>query len=323
MSEMLTALQWVPPEGEVTLRTAPEKARHQPFRWPTPPFANYPDATEQSRPEPCEILGLNESRKTGRLIFFVPDESVVHVQVPPARTTVALRFQQFKALTLLTPLSPVTTESGDPAASILGRPEPSNFRITLHGGGEMSGVTIGHFELKHGLFLFPPADEHGAVRRMFLPQDAYTSCEIGSRIGELLVEQQAATPEQIEEAAQEQQRLRSRKLGDILLTQKVVTPEQLMEALDQQAKMPMVRIGESLCTLGLITPAQLDTALAQQQRDRTVPLGELLVHHGIVSRQDLQTALARKMGYPLVELESFPIEVDALKSASASRWPSD
>jgi type II secretory ATPase GspE/PulE/Tfp pilus assembly ATPase PilB-like protein len=313
MSEMLSPLQWVPPESELTMRTVPAKTRHQPFCWPTPPFANYPDATEQSRPEPCEILGLNESRKTGRLIFFVPDESVVHVQVPPARTTVALRFQQFKALTLLTPLAPVAPQGGDPAASMLGQPEPSTYRVMLRGGGEMSGATIGHFELQHGLFLFPPADQNGAVHRMFVPHDAYTTCEVGSRIGELLVEQQAATPEQIEQAAQEQQRLRSRKLGDILLTQKIVTPAQLIEALDQQAKMPMVRIGQSLQTLGLITPAQLDNALAQQKRDRTVPLGELLVHDGVVSRQDLQTALARKMGYPLVELEKFPIEVDAVK----------
>ena len=97
-----------------------------------------------------------------------------------------------------------------------------------------------------------------------------------------------------------------------MLTQKAVTPEQLIEALDRQAKTPMVRIGESLRSLGLITPLQLDNAL-EQQRDCSMPLGQLLVDDGIVSRQDLQTALARKMDYPLVELEKFPIEVEAVK----------
>ncbi|HET6598567.1 MAG TPA: ATPase, T2SS/T4P/T4SS family, partial [Burkholderiaceae bacterium] len=53
--------------------------------------------------------------------------------------------------------------------------------------------------------------------------------------------------------------------------------------------------------------------LAQQQTDRSVPLGELLVRMGMVSREDLQLALARKMGYPLVDVDAFPIEADALR----------
>ena len=41
--------------------------------------------------------------------------------------------------------------------------------------------------------------------------------------------------------------------------------------------------------------------------------GELLVKGGLLSRQDLQTALARKMGFPVVDVASFPIEADALR----------
>jgi hypothetical protein len=44
-----------------------------------------------------------------------------------------------------------------------------------------------------------------------------------------------------------------------------------------------------------------------------VPLGELLVRMGVVSRSDLQVALSRKMGYPLVDLDAFPVEPDALR----------
>src|SRR5262249_8175326 len=84
-------------------------------------------------------------------------------------------------------------------------------------------------------------------------------------------------------------------------------------ALDKQASMPMVRIGEALLGLGLINDAQLKEALEQQKQDRGVPLGELLVRMGLVSKQDLQTALARKMGYPLVDVASFPVEADAVR----------
>jgi len=65
--------------------------------------------------------------------------------------------------------------------------------------------------------------------------------------------------------------------------------------------------------LGLISVDQLHDALRQQQSDRTVPLGELLVRLGLVSRQDLLGALARKMGYPLVDLDKFPAEAEALQ----------
>ena len=54
----------------------------------------------------------------------------------------------------------------------------------------------------------------------------------------------------------------------------------------------------------------------QQQLDRSVPLGEMLVRMGVVSRDELQIALARKMGYPLVDLEAFPVETEALRKLS-------
>ncbi|MBC7730413.1 MAG: Flp pilus assembly complex ATPase component TadA [Bacteriovorax sp.] len=77
--------------------------------------------------------------------------------------------------------------------------------------------------------------------------------------------------------------------------------------------MPLVRIGEALVSLGMVTDAQMQAALLQQQSDRSVPLGELLVRMGVVSREDLQIALARKMGYPLVDVDAFPPETDALQ----------
>ncbi len=311
MSEMLSPLQWVAPDlGRAAAST---KAPYPPFCWPVPPFADYPDATPQVRPEPCEIVGLNDGRQAGRLIFFVPDQAVVHLQLPPARTTMALRFSHFKTLALLTPLQPLAARDGDAARRLLGAPLRSHYRVRLREAGELSGETIGHVEAPHGLFLFPPVDDGGAVRRLFVPREAYAGFEVGPRIGDVLVEQHAATPAQVESALLEQQRLRSRKLGDILLVQQVVTPEQLVAAIERQSTMPLVRIGEALQSMGLISQQQLDAALDQQRQDRTIPLGELLVRSGVVSRQDLQTALARKMGYPLVDVEKFPFEVEAIR----------
>ncbi|MEY4562858.1 MAG: hypothetical protein RLZZ618_2135 [Pseudomonadota bacterium] len=297
---------------------AVEKVQLASFRWPTPPFVAYPDALEQSQAQRCEFVGVNGNKVNGRLIFFVPDDFVAHVQVPPARTTMPLRFSQFRSLRILDPLTPASPPvATGPNASLslsIGEQRPvSPFRVSLPDGGVMEGETIGHVENEHGLFLFPPVDADGSVQRLFVPRNAYTAVDVGARIGELLVAQKVATSAQVEQAVDAQQQLRNQKLGDILLMRQVVTPTQLLAAIEKQASMPMVRIGEALTSLGMVTEEQLADALSQQKQDRNVPLGELLVRMGMVSREDLQSALARKMGYPLVNIDAFPFEEEAIR----------
>jgi type II secretory ATPase GspE/PulE/Tfp pilus assembly ATPase PilB-like protein len=284
------------------------------FRWPTPPLATYPPPSVQVEPEPCQIVGLNGRVMQGRLNFFVPSERVAHIQVPPARTTMPLRFAQFRTIVLTQVLKPVAIpqELAAQHDGALAERPITNYRVHLVGGGTLEGDTIGHVENDIGLFLYPPVDLHGGVHRLFVPAEVIAGVEIGPLIGQALVDAEALTSEEVHQAVGVQQNLRNQKLGDILLTQKVVTPEQLVAAIERQSQMPMVRIGEALIALGLITEDQLETALKQQQFDRTVPLGELLVRLGMVSRQDLMNALARKMGYPLVDLDKFPADPDAL-----------
>jgi type II secretory ATPase GspE/PulE/Tfp pilus assembly ATPase PilB-like protein len=305
------------------MSTPLDKLSREAFCWPTPPYASYPLAAPQTDPLPCEIVGRNGKKTTGRLTFFVPEEGVAHVQLPPARTTLPLRFDQFQSLALTTPLHPVPMALNDPHAVLLGHRAHSIWSLHLAGGAEIEGETIGHVENEFGLFLFLPccaadADDDGSVTRMFVPRSAYTHFEIGSRIGELLVEQNSATTQQIEQAVGAQASMRSARLGDILVTRQLVTPEQLLAAIERQASMPMVRIGEALTSMGLVSEPQLAEALAQQKLDRGVPLGELLVRMGVVSREDLQLALARKMGYPLVDLDTFPVEAEALRKLNYS-----
>ena len=102
-------------------------------------------------------------------------------------------------------------------------------------------------------------------------------------------------------------------IGTALTSRVVTTPDDLLRAIARQGRMPMVRIGEALVSLGMITPEQLTEALSRQQLDRRVPVGELLVNSGAVSRADLQVALTRKMGYPLVDVDAFPVDPEALR----------
>ena len=312
MSDLsLPPLSSLPTAEELSGR-APIKTRFEPFAWPTPTLPCYPAPVCQIAPEPCEIEGLNGSVMTGRLTIFSPEDALLQLQLPPSRTTMPLRFDQFRRLRLLAPLAPLPQLSEDSLPPTLAERPAVPYTVHMHGGAALSGLTIRHLETEAGLFLFEPVDADGAVRRSFVPRCAYTSADIGHRIGELLVAQHAATTQQVDAALEEQNALRARKIGDILLSRQIISQEELINAIEQQSRMPMVRIGEALIALGMITAHQLDEALAQQRVDRDTPLGELLVRRGAVSREDLQTALSRKMGYPLVDVQNYPVDVEAV-----------
>ncbi|WP_232788395.1 GspE/PulE family protein [Macromonas nakdongensis] len=243
-------------------------------------------------------------------------EHTAYIQVPPSRAVMPLRFDMFRRITLDEALRPeaTPTEPVDFAHSqLLDYRTRLPYALTLKDGQTLHGDTMGHLENEHGLFLFPPLNDADAVQRVFFPTEAYTHLHVGEAIGQVLVEQQVVTPEQVEQAAREQEHLRSRKLGDYLVIQEIVKPEQLLVALEEQSRMPMVRIGEALTALGLVSKAQLQEALDKQKTERSVPLGELLVQSGQLSRADLRVALARKMGYPVVDLGKFPLDAEALR----------
>jgi type II secretory ATPase GspE/PulE/Tfp pilus assembly ATPase PilB-like protein len=314
MTDPSQPLSW--PHGDAQSRATGGPGAEVPgFLWPTPPYAAYPQPEVQREPEPCEILGLNNSRSNGQVLSISASERIARINVPPARNSMPLKFSQFRAIKLQRPLAVPPRDERD-VGSILSvdqRPR-SPFRIVFNGGDELKGMTIGHHHDELGLFLFPPLSEtDDSVRRVFVPREVLSSFEVGERLGELLMKDKLVTPEQVNAAAVEQTGLRQRRVGDILVEQQVVTAEQLMLAIEQQARMPMVRIGEALLALELVTPEQLELALVQQREDRSVPLGELLVRKGIISRAQLQSALARKMGYPIVDVDKFPIEPDAVR----------
>lgn len=321
MSDLSSQLSLVPRDTEFsTLPPLPAMEAPSPlgFAWPTPPYALYPEALPTADFGPCEIVGMNGKAMSARLAAFDPVAGVAQVQLPPARGTMPLRTSQFRMLTLSTPLRPALSAATGAPGALMDFHPATDYTLHLAGGATQAGRTVGHVETPEGLFLFPPQDDHGAVLRVFVPRAAYERVDVGPPIGQVLLAEQSATPAQLNAALAEQDRLREQRIGDVLLAGKVVTAEQLGQALESQSRMPMVRVGEALMALGFITQSQLDDALQAQRSERSVPLGELLVRSGAVSRHDLRTALARKMGYPVVDVEAYPIEADAVRKVPLS-----
>ena len=283
------------------------------FAWPTPPYAIYPTSLPQQEPEPCEIEGQNGKVMQASLLAFLPAQNVIQLVVPPARKAMALRPNRFRRITLLTPLRPSFMDRGAVPPELTDFHPSIDYRVDLVDGNVLTGRTVGHVELPEGLFLFPPMDDQGTVQRLFCPRDVYARFQLGESLGSMLVAEDTASPAQIAEVLAVQSQLRERRLGDVLLSQDVVTREQLETALETQASMPMVRIGEALLAMGYISQNQLDAALIEQRSNRTVPLGELLVRAGYIKREALRSALARKMGYPVVQIETYPVDPAALR----------
>ena len=312
MSLPALALTLVPMADEpVAPVLVQRRQKIEPFAWPTPPTPGYPAPVCQTAPEPCELEGPNGKISHGMLIGFDASTWLVHVQVPPSRNTLALKHNQFRRITLTTPLLPLAPPAGtafDITTPLLAQRLLSTCKLVYKDGRELSVETIGQVDSSLGVFIFAPIDATGRILRSFFPRAMLASNAIGPRIGEVLVGLRSTTAARVDEAAAEQKQLRSRRLGDILIKQQIVTADQLLTAIDQQARMPMVRIGEALLALGYLTEAKLTEALRMQAGDRSLPLGELLVRRGDVTRLDLQTALARKMGYPIVDAEAFPVE---------------
>lgn len=265
------------------------------------PLPGYPPPVRASQPEGCEVEGLNGKAMVGRLMYFHPADGLLKLRVAASRMTATLRFDQFRRLRLLQTLAPAGADDADTVADGADARPAEPFTVLLKDGTQVEGLTLGHHETEHGLYVFEPVDLAGSVRRSFFPRASFHRVTVGgnawAETDTMLLDEPAPTP----------------AVCEALGVRPVAAVEELAQAIDEQARMPMVRTGEALIALGYITPQQLDAALEQQKNERGIALGQLLVRQGVVSQQDLQTALARKMGYPLVDIGVFPVEARALQ----------
>jgi len=256
----------------------------------------------------------------------------VQLQAPQARKPIAIRFDQFQRLVLLTPISPLTAAGGEVKKFQL-----ETYHVVHKSGHSSSGLTVGTVERPAGIILFEPIDEQASIRRAFIPRstiarisfgadaEAYLSqgardtapAELTSRA---LAFDSLPAPRASEPAATEHSEfgsaasvtMRAHQAAEILSERPATTPQELEEGIARQARMPIVRLGEALTALGFIDQAQLQAAIEGQRHDRGTPIGELLVRNGVVTREGLQAALVRKMGYPVVDLSKFPADTEAL-----------
>ncbi len=256
-----------------------------PWQWPMPPAGarRYAAPPPLGTPQPCRIETQTGLKLQGAMLDFDPAKRRLQFRANSGGTDASLPFAGVRRLTLTAPLLRVARAADAPKQRMPPAAQERDYTLQQVGHATavpLTGRTAGHVLAAEGLFLFSPTDDDGALQRVFVPRTAYSRCEFGPSAEELAARHWIASP------------------------------AKLVEALAQQERAPVMPLGQALLALGLLTPAQLERML--QRANGKTALGEALVDSGLVSRADLQTALAHKMGYPLVDLERFPLDPQAL-----------
>lgn len=166
-------------------------------------------------------------------------------------------------------------------------------------------------------FFAIPTDKASPFERIFFYHHGIRYQERPDLLGDLLVDQQILTAEELQHALEQQahshlpigsilkeqgliddddiekalarQGGEHKRLGDLLIDQNVLTHEELSDALAEQSAEGRP-LGHILMSKGRVKGSDIDSALQIQNRSK-VRLGELLIESGLISREDLQYAL--------------------------------
>lgn len=257
------------------------------WEWPQPPFARHHRLSPlHDDLNPCRVEMPNGVTVDGQLVHFDAIAGMLHFRIGPGDAPLVLPFGKFRRLSLTKPWPLARVSPNAPVEHLPTAAQERDYRIELAAGGVFAGRTMGHVQQACGLFLFAPIDDGAAVQRVFVPQAACAAVHYGKS-----AEEQAAE-------------------------RWIATPEELFAALEAQKHAHIKPLGDALVDLGFVTREVLDRVVSEQDPARDRPLGEALVAAGLLDRADLQTALAHKMGYPLVDVARFPIDVQAARKLS-------
>jgi type II secretory ATPase GspE/PulE/Tfp pilus assembly ATPase PilB-like protein len=143
----------------------------------------------------------------------------------------------------------------------------------------------------------------------------------GSLVGEILQDKGLVTHHSINEALEEQRKLRERRLGDIISEEHDLHPkiiENVIETAYKEGKVtPRMKIGDILINAGLVTGEQVADALASQDIGKRKKIGTLLIDKGLITEEQLLMVLALKFRLRFVDIEKEVPKKEALDAIPA------
>jgi type IV pilus assembly protein PilB len=126
------------------------------------------------------------------------------------------------------------------------------------------------------------------------------------RLGDILIDEGLATPEDVQRALRQQSTSRVyQPLGHILVAQKVITRRQLLSVLERHQRYS--KLGELLVKTKALTTAQLTTALTEQRRWKQA-LGEVVVRLKYVTEAQLRQVLCLQLHINFFDLDTIALD---------------
>jgi type II secretory ATPase GspE/PulE/Tfp pilus assembly ATPase PilB-like protein len=297
--------------GHITLDTSIEMST---FKWPNPPYLKVINQSDKPILESCVVDLLDKNTVMGQLIRFSPEEARILLQPFNSKENLILSFDEIKNLQLLSPSSVVNEQNflESRAQEIFPPSEKQPYKIDLIDDTSLSGETFGYVNNDTGLYIFPLINED-IIEKHFIPRQAIRDYQIGMQIGDILIEENFVTSDDIETALDHQKELRSKRIGDYLNENQIVSVEGLHKAIKHQEDRPVLKLGEALLELDLLTDNQLKEALEKQKENRNLRLGQILINMGVVDERTLKGTLAKKLGIPYVDLTKFNFDPNAIR----------
>ncbi len=166
-------------------------------------------------------------------------------------------------------------------------------------------------------FFAHPTDSHCDYFTIFFTVKGLKRRQKDKPIGEFLKRMGFVTSADVDQALEDQKKLRSRRLGEIISDRNRVPQEhvdQVIRSARTGSKHSNIRVGDILIEAGLVTKQQVDEALKEQEKGKRKRIGQILIDKGLITEHQLLTALARKFGLRIVDLEKTPPDPEAIKS---------
>jgi type II secretory ATPase GspE/PulE/Tfp pilus assembly ATPase PilB-like protein len=289
------------------------------FEWPTPPYFHFDHDNHPNKPETCLIYLRNGTKTLGDLIQFLPEKSSIVFLPTRSEINETIPLNEIKSMRLVESLllKKHQTSLESRAEEFFPASERQKYTVEYLDKQIIKAETIGFTNTVIGLYLYLPAADEKIVR-CFIPHQVIANYQIGSKIGEILIDEKLASKEEIDNALSHQHQLRTQRIGDYFSERQIISIEQLDEAIKYQESQPILKLGEALQQLGLITEAQLNEALLKQKENRNVQLGQILIKMDVIDEPTLKGVLARKMGIPYVALSKFNFDMSAVNLIDAS-----
>ena len=157
-------------------------------------------------------------------------------------------------------------------------------------------------------FFGVPVKKNSPYKMIFFTTAGVRARRKDRSLGEILKESGFVSDEGIEEALEQQKRLRSIRIGEIIAENNRLAQETVDKAIQNvmQKTTPgskKVRVGELLVSAGLITKDQVKKALESQESGRKKRIGTLLIENGFITEQQLLMALSAKFRMNFVDLK--------------------